>query len=198
MTIRIAAFALALLPVPAAAQTPATPPAAEAPQSDLVRVALDTPKGRIVLSLDRGRAPVTTANFLRYVDSGKLDGESFYRAMPYGDGGLIQGDITTDGRKLGKPIAHEPVSQTGISHKAGTISMANTGPGTARSDFFILTTDIPAFDSSFAAFGHVVEGMDVVKAIFASPVSATKGEGAMKGQMLDPAVKIADAERLSE
>ena len=198
MTIRIAAFALALLPVPAAAQTPATPLPAEAPQSDLVRVALDTPKGRIVLALDRGRAPVTTANFLRYVDSGKLDGESFYRAMPYGDGGLIQGGITTDGRKLGKPIAHEPVSQTGISHTAGTISMANTGPGTARSDFFILTTDIPAFDSSFAAFGHVVEGMDVVKAIFASPVSATKGEGAMKGQMLDPVVKIADAERLSD
>jgi peptidyl-prolyl cis-trans isomerase A (cyclophilin A) len=56
--------------------------------------------GRIVIALDRARAPLTTANFLAYVDSGKLDGETFYRAMPYGEGGLIQGGITSDARKL--------------------------------------------------------------------------------------------------
>ena len=64
-----------------------------------------------------------------------------------------------------------------------------------------MTTDIPAFDAKgadigFAAFGKVVEGQDVVKAILASPVSPTKGEGSMKGQMLEPAVKIVKAERL--
>jgi peptidyl-prolyl cis-trans isomerase A (cyclophilin A) len=175
-------------------ETVAAPAAAE----DLVRVALATDKGRIVLALDRRRAPVTTANFLHYVTSGKLDGETFYRAMPYGDGGLIQGGITSDGGKLAKPIAHEPVSETGISHVAGTVSMANSGPGTARADFFILATDIPAFDANFAAFGRVIEGMDVVKAILAAPVSPTRGEGAMKGQMLEPAVKITDAELLDD
>ena len=187
-----AAALLAASPALAFAQAPAA-----APQAELVPVAIETSLGRIVVALDRGRAPLTTANFLSYVDSGKLDGESFYRAMPYGNGGLIQGGITSDARKLNARVAHEPVSQTGITHKAGTISMANFGPGTAKSDFFILTTDIPAFDANFAAFGHVVEGMDVVKAILASPVSPTKGEGPMKGQMLDPAVKIVKAERVT-
>ena len=183
----LAAALLAALPVPAIAQAPA---------SDLVPVAIETERGRIVVALDRGRAPATTANFLAYVDSGKLHGERFYRAMPYGEGGIIQGGITSDARKLADPVAHEPVSETGIAHKAGTISMANFGPGTARSDFFILTTDIPAFDANFAAFGHVVEGMDVVKAILAAPVSPTKGEGPMKGQMLEPAIAIVKAERI--
>lgn len=196
------AFALLAAAVPASsfAQSapPAEPQAAPAPAEDLVRVALDTSAGRIVLALDRGRAPVTVANFLRYVEGGKLDGEGFYRAMPYAKGGLIQGGITSDSRKLGKPIAHEPVSQTGLRHVAGTISMANAGPGTAQSDFFILTTDIPAFDQSFAAFGRVVEGMEVVQAILAAPVSPTRGEGPMKGQMLEPAVKITKAERLPD
>lgn len=200
MTLRILLAALAAgLEVPVSAQ-PAEPAAAPAPApaDDLVRVALDTPKGRIVIALDKGRAPVTVANFLAYVDSGKLDGESFYRAMSYGDGGLIQGGITSDARKLAKPVAHEPASKTGLRHVAGTISMANIGPGTARSDFFILTTDIPAFDASFAPFGRVIEGMDVVKAILAAPVSPTKGDGAMKGQMLEPAVRIVNAERLPD
>ena len=190
MTIRIA---LALSALALAQQLPAQAPA----RADTVQVALETDKGRIVLAVDRARAPVTTANFLKYVDSGRLKGESFYRAMPYGNGGLIQGGVRSDGRKLYPAIEHEPVEKTGIKHVAGTISMANVGPGTARSDFFILTTDIPAFDASFAAFGQVVEGMDVVKAILASPVSPTRGEGPMKGQMLDPAVRITGAERLA-
>lgn len=190
----LAAALAAAISVPAFAQAP--PATAPAPKADLVPVAIQTEKGRIVIALDRGRAPLTTANFLAYVESGKFDGESFYRAMPYGAGGLIQGGIRSDARKLDPPVAHEPASKTGISHKAGTISMANFGPGTARADFFILTTDIPAFDESFAAFGQVVEGMDVVKAILAAPVSLTAGEGPMKGQMLEPPVKIVKAERL--
>jgi peptidyl-prolyl cis-trans isomerase A (cyclophilin A) len=190
----------AALPLPALAQAPPAEAATEsqAPRSDLVPVAIDTSLGRIVIALDRGRAPLTTANFLAYVQSGKLDGEAFYRAMPYGQGGLIQGGITSDSRKLAAPVSHEPVSQTGIAHKAGTISMANLGPGTARSDFFILTTDIPAFDSNFAAFGHVVEGMEVIEAILAAPVSPTRGEGPMRGQMLEPAVRIVKAQRLKD
>ena len=194
MMIRFA-FALSLLMgAPLAAQTSSIAPA---PAGDVVKVALDTSAGRIVLALDKAHAPLTTANFLKYVDSGRFNGESFYRAMNFpGGGGLIQGGISSDARKLNPPVAHEPVSQTGIKHVAGTVSMANAGPGTARSDFFILTTDVPFFDSSFAAFGQVVEGMEVVKAILAAPVSPTKGEGPMKGQMLEPVVKIVKAQRL--
>ena len=191
------AFALSLLlAAPLAAQdaAPSEPPA---------KVALDTGLGRIVVELDP-RAPVTTANFLAYVDGGRLDGESFYRAMKIADGGLVQGGVRSDGRKLLPPIAHEPTSQTGLKNVAGAIVMANAGAGTARSDFFILVSDQPAFDAGdpqgdatgFAVFGRVVEGMDVVKQILNSPVSATKGEGVMQGQILDPEVKIVKAERL--
>ena len=193
------AACLAALAAPAFAQQPMGI-LAPAPKDDLVRVSLDTDKGRIVLALDRGRAPITTANFLAYVDQKKFNGETFYRAFKYGDGGVIQGGARSAGKQL-PTIAHEPTSQTGLSNKAWTIAMANAGPGTAGSDFFIMTTDIPAFDASaagigFAAFGRVVEGQEVVKAILAAPVSPTKGEGSMKGQMLEPAVKIVKAERV--
>lgn len=204
MRILFAAMAALLLAPSALAQTPTPATASPAPKDDLVRVVIDTDAGRIVVALDRGRAPLTVANFLRYVDGKKFDGESFYRAMPYGDGGLIQAGITSDTRKLLPTIEHEPTSKTGIKHLAGTLSMARAEPGTARSDFFILTTDIPGFDAAsgqpgddlgFAAFGRVVEGMDVVKRIFATPVSPTKGEGALKGEMLEPAIKIRTARR---
>lgn len=197
MTLRIALLLSALLPLPVAAQTPSAPPAAEAPKDDLVRVALETEKGRIVLALDRGRAPATTANFLRYIDAKRFDGIGFYRAMPYGAGnGLIQGGITKDVRLLYPPVKHEPPSATGLTMDAGAIAMANLGPGTARSDFFILAGPITTFGDSFAVFGRVVEGMDVVKAILAAPVSPTRGEGSMKGQMLEPPVTIRTARRL--
>ena len=195
MLIRFA-FALSLLSAtPALAQATVAPTPAE----DVVKVALDTSAGRIVLALDRAHAPITTANFLKYVDAGRFNGESFYRAMKFGEnGGLIQAGITSDARKLYPAIEHEPVSKTGIKHVAGTVSMAAFSPGTAMADFFILTSDAPSFDASFAAFGHVVEGMDVVKANQAAPTSPTKGEGVMKGQMLDPVVKITNASRISE
>ena len=204
MTIRfLAAALLAALPAPILAQ-PTPAPVSEAPAAELVPVAIETSLGRIVIALDKTHAPVTTANFLRYVDAHRFDGENFYRAMHVADGGLIQGGISSDARKLYPPIAHEPTSQTGLKNVAGAISMANAGPGTARADFFILLSDMPSLDAGgprgdangFAPFGHVVEGMDVVKKIWASPVSQTKGEGAMKGQMLEPTIKIIKAERL--
>jgi peptidyl-prolyl cis-trans isomerase A (cyclophilin A) len=207
----LAALMLAAIAVPAAAQTAAPAAQAPVPKEDLVPVALDTSLGRIVVAHHRGPAPITTANFLHYVDTHRLDGQNFYRAMHMsdgkgGDGGLIQGGITTDARKLYPPIAHEPTTQTGIHNIAGTISMANSGAGTAKADFFILLSDMPGLDANgpggdatgFAAFGHVVEGMDVVKKIFDSPVSPTLGAGAMKGQMLDPKIKIIKAARLTQ
>lgn len=194
----ISILALALSPVPALAQEAAPAPAEAAPTADLVQVALDTEKGRILLELDRGKAPATTANFLRYVDSKRFDGISFYRAMPYGsDNGLIQGGITKNANLLYPPVKHEPPSQTGLKHQAGSIMMANLGPGTARSDFFITVGPIPTFGDDFALFGRVVEGMDVVKAIFAAPTDPEKGIGAMKGQMLSPAVAIRTARRVT-
>ena len=193
---RLALFA-ALVAFPAAAPVaPAVPvPAATAARDDLVKVAIETREGRITVALDRGRAPGTVANFLRYVDTHRYDGQSFYRAMPYDKGGLIQAGVTSDAKLLFRPIAHEPTSATGLHNVRGTLAMARLEPGSARSDFFILTEDIPALDASptdpgFAAFGQVIEGMDVVDMIFRDPVSPTKGAGPLKGQMLEPPVKI--------
>ncbi len=204
--ILIAAIAAAAA-FPAFAQAaPAVDPAAPvaAPQEALVPVAIDTKLGRIVIALDIGRAPLTAKNFLHYVDTHRFDGQSFYRAMKMGDGGLIQGGVRSDARLLYAPIAHEPTTKTGIRNTAGAVSMARLEPGSARADFFILLDDTPGFDAGapggdadgFAAFGHVTEGMDVVRKIFASPVSATKGTGIMKGQMLDPEIRIMKAARL--
>jgi peptidyl-prolyl cis-trans isomerase A (cyclophilin A) len=203
MLTRIALLMSAFAAVPALAQPAAAPP------SDAVSVAIETSAGRIVVALDRAHAPVTTANFLHYVDTHRFDGESFYRAMHVPDadgkdGGLVQAGIRSDARKLYPPIAHEPTSKTGIHNVAGAISMARLEPGSARADFFILVSDMPGFDAGgpggdadgFAAFGHVTEGMDVVTRIWGSPVSATKGDGPMKGQMLDPVVKIIKATRV--
>src|SRR3954453_16958684 len=208
MTRRILGAALfAAFSTPVLSQAPA--PTVPMPKEDLVPVAIDTSLGRIVVALDRGHAPGTTANFLHYVDTHRFDGQNFYRAMHIpdangADGGLIQGGITTDARLLYPPVAHEPTSQTGLHNITGAISMANNGAGTARSDFFILLSDQPGLDANgpggdatgFAAFGHVTEGMDVVRKIWTSPVSPTKGQGALKGQMLDPTIKIIKASRV--
>ncbi len=188
---------------------PSAPSEAPAAKEDLVPVAIDTSLGRIVISVDRGRAPITAGNFLRYVDAHRLDGETFYRAMHMpaangADGGLVQFGVRSDTRKLFPPIADEPSTKTGIKNVAGAISMARNEPNSARADFFILLSDTPGFDAGgnaadangFAAFGHVTEGMDVVNKIFGAPTSPTKGQGVMKGQMLEPPVKIIKASRV--
>ena len=189
---------------PAAAQNTVAP-AAPAPQPATVQVTLTTSAGPIVLALEKERAPITTANFLRYVDQKRLDGVTFYRACVVAPGfGLIQGGVRNDPKRVLKPIPHEPTTQTGLSHVDGAISMARQAPGTASGDFFITVGAIPSMDAhpdqpgdnqGFAVFGHVVEGMDVVRRILGSPASPTAGEGAMKGQMLDPPIRILSARR---
>ena len=223
MNRRFALLAIPALFVLAAAAPPkkqlgkrpvATKPAPlPAPLGDTVRVALVTEMGPIELELDHKRAPITTENFVRYVDLKKFDGITFYRSMrlPWGEqpNGLIQGGLQGHPLKILKPITHEPTSLTGISHKAGTISMARYAPGTATADWSILLSDLPSLDADpkatepdaqagFAAFGHVTAGMDVVRKIWDAPLSPTKGEGPLKGQLLEPPVKILSARRIAD
>ena len=186
--------------------------AQDAPETshETVDVVLETTMGDIIVALETERAPITAANFLRYVDEKRFDGTVFYRAMTLDWGeqpnGLIQGGTQYDPARILDPIAHEPTSETGVMHKAGAISMARFDPGTANGDFSILLQDMPSLDAQpnsdnpdlrpgFAAFGHVVEGMDVVRAIHALPPDPDKGEGFLKGQMLADPVKIVRAYR---
>ena len=201
--------ALALLAA-APRKRAATP--APLPISDQEYVAITTELGTITALIDVRRAPVTGTNFIRYVDGRRLDGTTFYRAMRLAWGsqpnGLVQGGTRGDPRRILKPIAHEPTSVTGILHKAGTLSMARYAPGTATGDFSIMVSDQlgldadpaaadPELRAGYAAFGNVVRGMDVVRAIFDAPVSATDGAGVLRGQMLAKPVRILTARRIS-
>lgn len=213
-------FVLAALPLAAflagaaprrlpAARKPAAPPPPP-PLAAVERVALVTELGTIELALDGAHAPISTANFLRYVDAKRFDGITFYRAMhlAWGDqpNGLLQGGVR-DPRKLFPPIAHEPTTQTGLSHKAGAISMARGEPGTAVADFTIMLSDLtgldadptasdPSAQAGYAVFGKVTVGMDVVRKIWERPLSPTAGEGSMRGQYLEQPVKVLTARRL--
>lgn len=187
---------------PAAAQVAPAAPAPKLP----VYVALDTPQGRIVIELAVAQAPITTANFLRYVDRKLYDKATFFRASRAPgavDYGLIQGGLQNVGAL--SPIAHETTSQTGLRHVDGAVSIARTAPGTATSDFFICIGDAPYLDANpagsgdnlgFAAFGRVVQGMDVAKKILALPTPGKAINPVMKGQILDPPVQIISARRV--
>jgi peptidyl-prolyl cis-trans isomerase A (cyclophilin A) len=196
MLYRFAAV-LAALPVPVLAQA-------------TTEVVIETDRGDIVVALETERAPITADNFLRYADEKRFDGTVFYRAMRLDWGeppnGLIQGGTQFDPARILPPIAHEPTSGTGLRHVAGTISMARYEPGSATGDFAIMLSPQPFLDADpasedearrpgFAAFGQVVQGMDVVRAIFEAPVDPDKGEGAMKGQMLAQPVVIVSVRR---
>ena len=211
MTIRFAPLLATPLFLALTAAAPKAPPK-PAPLPDIVRVAMTTELGTITLDLDAKNAPVTTRNFVRYVDQRRFDGIVFYRVMRLAWGeqpnGLVQAGTRGDPRRALPPIAHEPTSVTGISHKAGAISMARNAPGTAAGDFSILLSDLTGFDAApnattddgkagYAAFGQVVEGMDVVRKIYDVPLSATLGAGVMKGQMIEKPVKVISVRRVA-
>ena len=198
MIAALVALVLALPQVAPAA--PPVAPTAPAPTT-LTRVVLTTEAGPIVIGVDTRAAPITAANFLKYVDGKKLDGVSFYRAVKVADGfGLVQFGTRNDAKRTLPPIRFEPTTQTGLSHTDGTISMAMAAPNTATGDFFVVVGDLTSMDAKngqpgFAAFGRVLEGMDVIRKILLAPTSPTLGEGAMKGQMLAPAIRITSARR---
>ncbi len=147
-----------------------------------------TELGTIRIEVDSARAPATAANFLRYVREGRYAEASFYRVRrdppqlmqpPRGvlQGGLWYGDST----RLLPPVPFESTQRTGLRHTDGTVSMARFDePDGARAEFFIVVGDQPHLDyrgpaqTGYAAFGRVVEGMDVVRAIQRLPASGER------------------------
>ncbi|QZD89727.1 peptidylprolyl isomerase [Qipengyuania aurantiaca] len=201
--------ALTLLAAPLAAQEAAPP--GDPPDTTLV--VIETTMGDITVALETERAPVTAGNFLRYADEDRFDGTVFYRAMHLDWGeppnGLLQGGTQNDPERILDGIAHEPTSETGLSHTDGALSMARLDPGTATGDFSIMIKDQSGLDAhpdssdpnlqlGYAVFGYVVDGMEVVRAIHATPRDPEAGEGWMKGQMLAEPVKIVDVRRVED
>ncbi len=177
----------------------------QSPASPVV-VVFDTSLGAITIEVNVAKAPVTAANFLKYVDEGLYTGGRFHRTVrpetetrkehpiEVVQAGRAPRTPTTPGHP---PIALEPTSVTGLRHVDGAVSMARGGANTATSDFFICIGVQPLLDfggarnadgQGFAVFGRVVSGMVVVKKIQASPVRSGS-------QMLDPVVVIVKAGR---
>lgn len=168
----------------------ASPSAEAAPAG--TRVEIVTKSGSIVVVLDDTRAPKTVRNFMRYVDRNFYTGGSFFRAVP---GFVIQGGNRAREKPTDPKVVLEPPITTGIQNKDGAISMARTtDPNSGTSEFFICDGDQPSLDGSmaspgYAAFGHVVSGMDVVRAI--SHLDASS-------EMLIAPVKIVKIVRVKE
>ena len=191
---------LVLISAPAAAQT-------AAPGLANPRVAFETSEGRFVLEVDRANAPITAANFLRYVDAKRLDNIRVYRTAKVAERfGFIQFGVENDPKRIYPPIKHEPTSQTGIKHLDGVISMPRRAPGTAQGEFTISIGAQTALDADpaapgdnlgYAAFGRVVEGMETVLKIFDAPISPTATvRGVFKGEVPAKPVRILTVRRL--
>jgi peptidyl-prolyl cis-trans isomerase A (cyclophilin A) len=172
-----------------------------------VTVSVQTDHGGFVLLLETGRAPITSANFLRYVDTGRYNNSTIYRASRtpgLETEGLVEGGLQNDPSRLMPPIAHESTLTTGLKHVDGTISLARYAPGSATADYFICVGPAPYLDANpaaagdnagFAAFGSVAAGMDVVRAILALPTNGVARNPVMQGQIIDPPVAVLSMKR---
>jgi peptidyl-prolyl cis-trans isomerase A (cyclophilin A) len=172
--------------------------------AEVVRVLIETELGEIEAEIEVERAPVTAANFLRYVDAGRYDGGRWHRTvLPDNQPNdsirieVIQGGTKPKRWRWGEtPIPLERTTVTGLSHQDGTLSMSRFAPDSAVSDIFICIGDQPDLDfgglrnpdgQGFAAFGHVTRGMDIVRAIQHAPHD---------GQRLTPPITIQRIRRL--
>jgi peptidyl-prolyl cis-trans isomerase A (cyclophilin A) len=169
-----------------------------------VLVVLKTDAGEIEIAVDMQHAPVTSANFLKYVDAGYYDGGTFHRTVKMGNQPdkkvkieVIQAGAEKSHDSAFGKIPLERTNKTGLKHLNGTISMARDEADTATSDFFICINDQPELDfggkrnpdgQGFAAFGKVIRGMDVVRKI---------QQSAADGQKLTPPIKIISAKRMA-
>jgi peptidyl-prolyl cis-trans isomerase A (cyclophilin A) len=186
------------------------PPAVAA---EIEQVRIRTDLGDLLLRLEPERAPVTTANFLRHVRLHGYADASFYRVVRPDNQpddsvriDVIQGGLGFAGEAPLPPIAHETTAETGLAHLDGTLSMARREPGTAASEFFICIGPQPELDfggrrnpdgQGFAAFGRVIEGMDLVRAI-QQRETRTEGDARERfgSQMLATPVRILGIDRI--
>ena len=166
------------------------------------KVKISTQLGDIMVQLDSENAPITSANFLRYVEGDYYKGGSFFRTVTANNqsDSPVKIEVIQAGAHpwmqnfLFDPIPLERTNKTGIKHENGTISMARGEEDSAQESFFICINDQPELDfggkrnpdgQGFAAFGKVISGMDIVRKIHQSKA---------EGQALMLPVMILDTE----
>ena len=173
-------------------------------------VILETDMGVIEIEVYEDKAPLSAADFLYHVDEGLYDGQGFYRVVrpetdPRGmNMQLIQGG-RLDAQRVTPEIAHEPTSQTGLSHQEGTVSIAREEVGSGSAAYFFITIGDNSFldhggsrnpdGQGYAAFGKVVKGMDVVRSIQALPSGSLGASEQTANQFLEKPIFIKDARR---
>ena len=181
-----------------------------------VPIVIQTEFGVIEAVLDDHKAPITVANFLKYVDAGQYSGGEFFRTVRTQPDNQPKVSVKIDviqarvnpsvERKAFAPIRLERTRDTGLRHVDGALSMPRTTPDSGTSGFSICIGDQPNMDfggqrnpdgQGFAVFGHVTSGMEVVRKIHASPAGPTDAaQGVTAGdQWLKPAVKIISVRR---
>ena len=192
----------------------AWPSGALVSQPHAVVVVLETAKGTIEIEVDLEHAPVTSGNFLRYVDGGFFDGGEFYRAVRPDTESRVDYPIQVVEARVASarvregfpPIPLERTSLTRLTHRDGTVSMGRAAPDSATSSFFICLGDQPELDfggrrnadgQGFAAFGRVIAGMAVVRAIQMAAVAPNGAPNARTplSQNLAPPIAITKARR---
>ena len=173
-------------------------------------IAFKTSKGDIIIELYNQIAPITVDNFLRHLDGGYYDGISFYRTVTHqNDNGSPKIEVIQGGLgDIDKPfpaISHESTNITKLKHEDGTISMSRGEVNSATSDFFICIGSQQGLDfggernndgQGFAAFGKVIEGMDIVRDINGMPSNKETDNEYVKGQMINNPIIIEKAVRL--
>lgn len=154
----------------------------KANSQSLPKVKIETSVGKIIVELDTINAPISALNFLKHVEMGTYENAVFYRVVrmdnqPQNDVKIevVQGGVFIDSLvDVIPPIVHETTLETGLKHIDGTLSMTRYGAGTANTEFSICVGNQPNLDfggkrnpdgQGFAAFGQVLEGMDVVRKI---------------------------------
>jgi cyclophilin family peptidyl-prolyl cis-trans isomerase len=175
------ALALPLLLLLSQDPSPAAAPEATRPQPAAPVVALETSLGKIVIALNKEKAPISVDNFLKYVRAGHYDGTIFHRVIPgfMVQGGGFEPDMSQRVMTLRSPIKNE--ARNGLRNLRGTIAMARTNdPDSATAQFFISVKDNASLDfgiagAGYAVFGEVLEGMDVVDRIVRVPTTS-KGQ----------------------
>lgn len=122
----------------------------------------DTARGPIKIELYPDKAPLTVANFVNLAKRGFYDGLNFHRVIA---DFMIQGGCPEGSGRGGPGYRFEDETSNGVRHERGVLSMANAGPSTNGSQFFITHTATPWLDGKHTVFGKVIEGLDVVDSV---------------------------------
>ena len=150
----------------------------------------DTDRGQITVELFADKAPLTVANFVNLAKRGFYDGLNFHRVIA---DFMVQGGCPEGSGRGGPGYRFEDETGNGVAHERGSLSMANAGPNTNGSQFFITHVKTDWLDGRHTVFGKVLEGLEVVDAVKqGDAIKSVKIEGVVEGALAAKADRVAE------